>query len=851
MRQLSFNPLVIVIFTAAILAIFPITGFSMPKDAIGKVVALRGTAIALQPDSKSRILSLKSPVFKHDTIKTTQGRLQLMFKDNTLITLGRNTEMSIEEYLWKSNDPDSTMKTRIKAGSFRVMGGAITRDAPQNFKTHAPSATIGIRGSMYAGIVKGNFLSVVFQGGKGIYVANMMGSVEIDRPGYGTIVSGADQAPEKPKKFDEKTLKEIEGELAASDNEKEEKTTEKDKSSNTGDNQEETASEPEKNTSENIASNTPSQTNTTTSIPGIIAESITDKTDETRELQTQSEEEKDPVNTDPTDTDPTDTDPTDTDPTDTDPTDTDPTDTDPTDTDPTDTDPTDTDPTDTDPTDTDPTDTDPTDTDPTDTDPTDTDPTDTDPTDTDPTDTDPTDTDPTDTDPTDTDPTDTDPTVPVTEEEKTILSLLEKQGFSGQPSSSIPSSGIWRYTGEIRDNNTEITYGSVFVYVNWDNQRFFAVDGENNNPDMDSFGFAFGEITDTGEITNVHVLGSGSNNDFETIIAMTGSETFGQFYGINQEAAGIFLEGYDINVQDQSDTMPWSDSLTVLLDEETSNPNSGIANWNGFYIGVGEDMNDPNTDRVLFVNSDSDEFKLTIDKDAGTFFGNLSGKDFLGTGTQINSLTLGGGTNESVYVTDKKIAAFLGGTNVISNSSGSIDLKSAGNFMVSSMDTPLSENTNWGYWEIAYEEPGTGKDYHVHVPGSLWIAGEQTTESAMSNLIATSFLAIYTGKAQGVKFDDTSQMTNLTNGQTELTIEFDSASSRPVYGTISFDEVTLPITSSMGDVTGKGFKGEISSATTSRLNGTYFGSNAQGIGGNFSAIMPDGNNYLGIFAGDR
>jgi hypothetical protein len=137
------------------------------------------------------------------------------------------------------------------------------------------------------------------------------------------------------------------------------------------------------------------------------------------------------------------------------------------------------------------------------------------------------------------------------------------------------------------------------------------------------------------------------------------------------------------------------------------------------------------------------------------------------------------------------------------------------------------------------------------VPGSLWIAGEQTLESAMDNLIATSFVATYTGGAQGVKFDDNSQMMGLTNGQTDLTIEFDSASSTPVYGTISFDEISLPITSTMGNVTAKGFKGYISTAATSRINGTYFGNNAQGIGGNFSAIMPDGVNFQGIFAGDR
>ncbi len=223
MKQQTFNILAIALLTALILTGFPIILFSA-DNPIGKVVALRGKVVAIQSGADSRLLALKSPVFLQDTIKTTQGRIQLMFRDNTLITLGRHTELILKEYQWESGDPNSSFKTQIKAGSFRVMGGAITRDAPQNFKTEAPAATIGIRGSMYAGLVKGNSLTIVFQGGKGIYVANSMGSVDIDRPGYGTIVKDAAQAPEKPEKMDETVLQEMEGELAANTQETEEET---------------------------------------------------------------------------------------------------------------------------------------------------------------------------------------------------------------------------------------------------------------------------------------------------------------------------------------------------------------------------------------------------------------------------------------------------------------------------------------------------------------------------------------------------------------------------------------------------------------------------------------------------
>ncbi|MCP4294140.1 MAG: hypothetical protein GY786_00865, partial [Proteobacteria bacterium] len=123
--------------------------------------------------------------------------------------------MVIQESLWESGNSDSKMQTFVKEGSFRVMGGAITKDAPQNFKTETPAATIGIRGSMYAGLYKDENLSVVFEGGQAIYVAKGSQSRDITTPGFGIQISDTDQKIEKPKKFDQQDLNKIENQLAS------------------------------------------------------------------------------------------------------------------------------------------------------------------------------------------------------------------------------------------------------------------------------------------------------------------------------------------------------------------------------------------------------------------------------------------------------------------------------------------------------------------------------------------------------------------------------------------------------------------------------------------------------------
>ncbi|MDZ7642099.1 MAG: FecR domain-containing protein [Desulfurivibrio sp.] len=176
-----------------------------------KVVALRGPAVAIDADGVERPLAPGDTLAVSDTIRTGPGgRLQLMFSDNTIIGLGTNAELEVSRYQWDGDT--GALTTTVKEGSFRVMGGAIARTSPQNFTTETPSATIGIRGSMYAGRVSDGALTVVFQGGTGITVSNSAGTVEITTPGMGTRVRSSDEEPEEPSPFGENDLAELEDE---------------------------------------------------------------------------------------------------------------------------------------------------------------------------------------------------------------------------------------------------------------------------------------------------------------------------------------------------------------------------------------------------------------------------------------------------------------------------------------------------------------------------------------------------------------------------------------------------------------------------------------------------------------
>ena len=171
-------------------------------EAVATVLAVRGNVTAFDRAGKNRQLPLKSELFRGDTIKSgDRGRIQISFLDETLISLGANTEMSIERFDYKPNQNDGELVTHVREGAFRVMGGAIAKIAPSKFKTETPTATIGIRGSFYAGNVAALQLTAIFLGGRGITVFNAAGFVEITRPSFGTTVPAANAPPEPPRRF--------------------------------------------------------------------------------------------------------------------------------------------------------------------------------------------------------------------------------------------------------------------------------------------------------------------------------------------------------------------------------------------------------------------------------------------------------------------------------------------------------------------------------------------------------------------------------------------------------------------------------------------------------------------------
>ena len=142
-------------------------------------------------------------LFLGDDIKVgRQGRLQVMLLDETIFTLGANSVMRIDEFVYDPSNAKNSLSTSIKQGAFRFVSGQIAKRDANAMTVRLPSATIGVRGTSVAGDVDEDGSAQVILLGPAadnslglpagaINIANQAGVVDITRPGFVTEIAAA------------------------------------------------------------------------------------------------------------------------------------------------------------------------------------------------------------------------------------------------------------------------------------------------------------------------------------------------------------------------------------------------------------------------------------------------------------------------------------------------------------------------------------------------------------------------------------------------------------------------------------------------------------------------------------
>ena len=194
------------------------TNFSNASEII---VGNIGLAIGNITNQKGEVLKAGDKIFFGDIIKAEdQSKSQILLLDQTVITIGAKTSVTLDEFIYDPNSQEGKITTNIIEGSVKVLSGKISEKNPDNLIVKTPAGSIGTRGTEFQAIVdQDEEVSKVLLIGPGqnntlglrpgaVEVFNDQGSVLLDTP-FAFTEFAANQIPTPPVTITNEQLQEF------------------------------------------------------------------------------------------------------------------------------------------------------------------------------------------------------------------------------------------------------------------------------------------------------------------------------------------------------------------------------------------------------------------------------------------------------------------------------------------------------------------------------------------------------------------------------------------------------------------------------------------------------------------
>jgi len=116
----------------------------------GSISRLKGTASIIRQDQVIPA-QIGDKIYMMDSLKTGRdGSLGVIFKDNTLLSIGPQSEIIISEFLFSPAEGKLSIVTRLLKGTAIYLTGIIAKLSPESVRFETPVANIGIRGTKIA-----------------------------------------------------------------------------------------------------------------------------------------------------------------------------------------------------------------------------------------------------------------------------------------------------------------------------------------------------------------------------------------------------------------------------------------------------------------------------------------------------------------------------------------------------------------------------------------------------------------------------------------------------------------------------------------------------------------------------
>ena len=124
--------------------------FALAADPpVGFVKTVSGEA-SVSHQGKVVKAEVGTPVFAGSVLRTAaEASLGVTFKDETVMSFGPSTELTVTEYLYAPGQGKLKMGSKLTRGSLNYVSGVIAKLQPDAVSIETPTGTIGVRGTHF------------------------------------------------------------------------------------------------------------------------------------------------------------------------------------------------------------------------------------------------------------------------------------------------------------------------------------------------------------------------------------------------------------------------------------------------------------------------------------------------------------------------------------------------------------------------------------------------------------------------------------------------------------------------------------------------------------------------------
>jgi hypothetical protein len=177
---------------------------------IGSVTEASGTAI-IKRGKETIQVSKGTLVETNDKVETKNGKVKIVFKDDTNVTVTESSSLIIDDFVYDPKSGAGKLGLKAAAGTVRYVSGSIAKD-PKNVKINTPTAAIAVRGTDFVMAVSETGASMIMLmptceleqnvnlkgltcGSGAIDVETPSGIVKLNRPYQATLVETLNGVP--------------------------------------------------------------------------------------------------------------------------------------------------------------------------------------------------------------------------------------------------------------------------------------------------------------------------------------------------------------------------------------------------------------------------------------------------------------------------------------------------------------------------------------------------------------------------------------------------------------------------------------------------------------------------------